>query len=231
MHRLPPKATTLFIRCLHSCSFITLPWFLIPEPVSLRVHKRQKFAFQEPEQVLLPTLESAVSVVKAPGKRLCISQLWNPAIPTMGLTLLWVFYGASITHFQTRSPQVLPLSSISAPFLAMDREKGSHFGLQEEMGQNRRWPPLVYDLDTPVTKSMPPRRENWALTCPAFSLSQAQAEAGAHLRPRHLCRANIVVARGQRSCFVSPFALLQAHPAQWDRQEAVEDSGPVIEIW
>lgn len=90
---------------------------------------------------------------------------------------------------------------------------------------------LVYDLDTPVTKSTPPRTESSALTCPAFSLSQAQAEVGAHLRPRHLCRANIVVARGQRSCFFSSFALLQAHPAQWDRQEAVEDSGPVIEIW
>lgn len=51
------------------------------------------------------------------------------------------------------------------------------------------------------------------------------------MRPRHLCRANIVVARGQRSCFVSSFALLQAHPAHWDGQEDVEDSGPVIEIW
>lgn len=90
---------------------------------------------------------------------------------------------------------------------------------------------LVYDLDTPVTKSMSPRTESSALTCPAFSLSQAQAEVGAHMTPQHLCRANIVVARGQRSCFVSPFALLQAHPAQWDRQETVEDSGPVIEIW
>lgn len=52
-----------------------------------------------------------------------------------------------------------------------------------------------------------------------LSLSQAEAEVDAHLRHWHLCRTNIV--RGQRSCFVSPFALLQANSAQQDGQEAV----------
>lgn len=103
---------------------------------------------------------------------------------------------------------------------------------------NRKWGKiedclhsLLYGLDTPVTKSIPPRAEFSSYLSCFLSLSQAEAEVDAHLRHRHLCRANIVLRRGQRSCFVSLFALLQAHPAQWDRQEAVEDSGPVVEIW
>lgn len=101
------------------------------------------------------------------------------------------------------------------------------------MGQNRRPPPLTSVCSRYTSHkvyAIQNREFSSYLSCFPF-LSRAKAEVDAHLRHQHLCRANIVIARGQRSCFVSSFALLQEDPAQWDRQEAVEDSEPVIEIW
>lgn len=180
--------------------------------------------------MILPTSKPVVPVVKATGKRLYIFQHWNSAIPTMGLAFLWVPYGTSITQLQSRSPhQALPSSSTSATWsvrrahtLACDKE----WGKREDHLHS-----LFYGLDILVTKSIPPRTEFSSYLSRFLFLPQAEGEVDAHLRHRHLCRTNIVIARGQRSCFVSPFALLPTHPAQWDRQEAVEDSGPVIEIW
>lgn len=100
---------------------------------------------------------------------------------------------------------------------------------------NNKWsktgrPPLLTSLCPRYTKVHTTQKREFSSYLSCF-LSQAEDEVDARLRHQHLYRANIVIAHGQRSWFVSPCGLLQAYPSQWDRKEAVEDSGPVIEIW
>lgn len=146
------------------------------------------------------------------------------------MSVLWSIHHSASVQVTTSTPTLLHFSSIPG-YVAWERPTlWLAIKNKAKLGQDRRPPPftsLYPKYNCHKVSSTQIREFHSYLSC---LLCQGEAEVDAHLRHCHLCRANIAIAGGQRSCFVSPFALLQTHPTQWDRQEAVEDSGPVFEI-
>lgn len=164
-----------------SSSVTTLPWFLILETNSPSVYKSYKFSSQEREEGILPALKPVDPVLRAAVKKVRHPPTLKLCNPYHGLgPPMSVLW--SIHHSTSvQVAQALPPSSPSTRFSTS----------------------YVHQSQSPCH----PEQAVQLLPVP-LSLSQAEAEVDAHLRHRHLCRANIEIARGQRSCFVSPFALL-----------------------